>query len=86
MKLSNQAMGAIMMALQKSLLEQSDITPILREFDFELTEEVAFLSYNFAPPTIRRNIGMFGFLHKRVLGKAHPCFQKLLPFHADVCD
>ena len=28
MKLSNQAMGAIMMALQKSLLEQSDIVPL----------------------------------------------------------
>lgn len=34
MKLSNQAMGAIMMALQKSLLEQSDITPVLRSFEF----------------------------------------------------
>ena len=29
MKLSNQAMGAIMMALQKSLLEQSDIVPTI---------------------------------------------------------
>ncbi len=34
MKLSNQAMGAIMMALQKSLMEQSDITPVLKNFDF----------------------------------------------------
>ena len=34
MKLSNQAMGAIMMALQKSLMEQSDITETLRGFDF----------------------------------------------------
>ena len=33
MKLSNQAMGAIMMALQKSLLEQSDIVPTLQSFD-----------------------------------------------------
>ena len=39
MKLSNQAMGAIMMALQKSLLEQSDITPVLKEFDFELNKQ-----------------------------------------------
>ena len=30
MKLSNQALGAIMMALQKSLIEQSDITPVLK--------------------------------------------------------
>ena len=34
MKLSNQAMGAIMMALQKSLLEQSDIVPVLTSFEF----------------------------------------------------
>tara|TARA_Y100000310_G_scaffold233032_2_gene235873 strand:- start:2309 stop:2497 length:189 start_codon:yes stop_codon:yes gene_type:complete len=34
MKLSNQAMGAIMMALQKSLMEQSDITETLGAFDF----------------------------------------------------
>lgn len=31
-KLSNQAVGAIMMALQKSLLEQSDIVPVLEGF------------------------------------------------------
>ena len=34
MKLSNQALGAIMMALQKSLMEQSDITETLKAFDF----------------------------------------------------
>tara|TARA_R100001244_G_scaffold131043_1_gene103862 strand:- start:842 stop:1018 length:177 start_codon:yes stop_codon:yes gene_type:complete len=39
MKLSNQAMGAMMMALQKSLLEQSDITETLKEFDFIVTGE-----------------------------------------------
>ena len=39
MKLSNQAMGAIMMALQKSLLEQSDITPTLQGFIFEQNEK-----------------------------------------------
>ena len=39
MKLSNQAMGAIMMALQKSLLEQSDIVPVLKSFDFQLTKK-----------------------------------------------
>ena len=31
MKLSNQAIGAIMMALQNSLMEQSDITDILKD-------------------------------------------------------
>jgi len=35
MKLSNQAMGALMMALQKSLLEQSDIVPVLESMDFD---------------------------------------------------
>ena len=33
MQLSNQAIGAVMMALQKSLMEQSDIVPVLREFN-----------------------------------------------------
>ena len=36
MKLSNQAMGAVMMALQKCIMEQSDIVEILKNFDFEL--------------------------------------------------
>tara|TARA_Y100000296_G_C5139724_1_gene240310 strand:+ start:929 stop:1150 length:222 start_codon:yes stop_codon:yes gene_type:complete len=36
MKLSNQAMGAVMMALQKCIIEQSDIVEILKGFDFEL--------------------------------------------------
>lgn len=34
MKLSDQAIGAVMMALQKSLLEQTDIVPVLRSFEF----------------------------------------------------
>ena len=34
MKLSNQAMGAIMMALQNSLMEQTDIVPVLKSFEF----------------------------------------------------
>ena len=39
MKLSNQAMGAIMMALQKSLMEQSDIVPLLESMDFDRSPE-----------------------------------------------
>ena len=39
MRLSNQALGAIMMALQKSLMEQSDIVPTLKGFDFKNSEE-----------------------------------------------
>ena len=34
MKLSHQAIGALMMALQKSLMEQSDIVPVLKGFKF----------------------------------------------------
>ncbi len=34
MHLSNQAIGAVMMALQKCLMEQTDIVPILEEMDF----------------------------------------------------
>ena len=33
-KLSEQAMGAIMMALQKALMEQSDIVPVLQEMEW----------------------------------------------------
>ena len=36
MKLSNQALGALMMALQKSLFEQSDIVPMLEGMNFQL--------------------------------------------------
>jgi hypothetical protein len=34
MQLSNQAVGALMLALQKSLMEQSDILPVLKNFNF----------------------------------------------------
>ena len=37
-KLSNQAVGALMMAVQKGIMEQSDITDLLKEF--ELVESV----------------------------------------------
>lgn len=39
MQLSNQALGAVMIALQKSLMEQSDITPVLQNFVFTETDE-----------------------------------------------
>ena len=39
MNLSDQALGAIMMALQKSLMEQSDIVPVLQGFKFRLSDE-----------------------------------------------
>ena len=39
MQLSDQAMGCLMMALQKSLLEQSDITETLKGFEFVKTDD-----------------------------------------------
>ena len=39
MFMSDQALGAVMMALQKSLMEQSDIVPVLKGFKFRLSEE-----------------------------------------------
>lgn len=39
MNLSDQAVGAVMMALQKSLLEQSDIVPVLKGFEFVAAAE-----------------------------------------------
>ena len=35
---SDQAIGSIMMALQKSLMEQSDIVPVLKGFKFKLSD------------------------------------------------
>ncbi len=39
MNLSDQALGALMMALQRSLMEQSDIVPVLKGFRFKLSDE-----------------------------------------------
>ena len=39
MFMTDQAVGAVMMALQKSLMEQSDIVPVLQGMDFVPTEE-----------------------------------------------
>lgn len=50
MKLSTQALGALMMALQKSLLEQSDITPVLQGFSFVDTEEGLWIKN---PPLVK---------------------------------
>ena len=50
LKLSNQALGAVMMALQESLLNQLDIVPILKGFDLAEGEE-GLVVLN--PPTVR---------------------------------
>ena len=50
MQLSNQALGAIMMALQESLLNQLDIVPILRGFELEEGSDGLVIKN---PPTVR---------------------------------
>ena len=50
MKLSNQALGVIMMALQESLLNQLDIVPILKGFELVSTEDGLMVKN---PPTVR---------------------------------
>lgn len=51
MKLSNEAMGSLMMCLQKCLLEQSDITVLLRNLEFKSNEQGELFVMN--PPIIR---------------------------------
>lgn len=51
MKLSNQAVGAVMMALQKSLMEQSDIVPVLRNFKLEVDDAGEVVVTN--PPFVK---------------------------------
>jgi|TARA_R110002110_G_scaffold72691_1_gene193265 hypothetical protein len=50
MQLSNQAMGAIMMALQESLLNQLDIVPILKGFELKESDNGLMVTN---PPTVR---------------------------------
>jgi|TARA_R100000030_G_scaffold100953_1_gene95462 hypothetical protein len=49
-KLSNQAVGAIMMALQKSLMEQTDIVPVLKNFNVQVDDSGELVVMN--PPTV----------------------------------
>ena len=75
--------GAIFHA-STTLLEKLD--SVQRSFlhELEITEECAFIDHNFAPPTLRRNIGILGLLQKRVLGKTLVIYQRLLAFVHDI--
>ena len=55
MNLSTQAIGAIMMALQKSLMEQTDIVPVFENFKIKLSEE-GLIVVN--PPLVKFNEGV----------------------------
>ena len=50
MQLSDQAIGAIMMALQESLMHQLDIVPILKGWEIEETPSGLVVKN---PPTVR---------------------------------
>ena len=50
LKLSNQAMGAIMLALQESIMHQTDIVPILQNFELKDGNQGLVIMN---PPTIR---------------------------------
>ena len=50
MHLSDQAMGALMMALQRSLLDQTDIVPVLKGFKLRLSDD-GLMVMN--PPTVK---------------------------------
>ncbi len=49
-KLSSQAVGAIMMALQKSLIEQTDIVPVLQDFEIQVDDSGELVVMN--PPVV----------------------------------
>ena len=51
LKLSDEALGAVMMALQKSLMEQSDIVPVLKEFNFKINDKEELFVMN--PPILK---------------------------------
>ena len=71
--------GAIIMAAG---LQFKRLDSVQRGFlrDINMTDTEAFVNYNFAPPSLRRCIGLLGLLHKRVLGKCHPGLCHILPF------
>ena len=50
-KLSNQAVGAIMMALQKSLMEQTDIVPVLQGCNVQVDDSGELVVMN--PPAVK---------------------------------
>jgi len=53
LQLSDEALGSLMMALQKSLLEQSDITPVLKDFRFRIADGQLFVMN---PPIVKFGI------------------------------
>ena len=50
LQLSDQAVGSLMMALQKSLMEQSDIVPVIKGFKMK-NSEIGLVVTN--PPLVK---------------------------------
>jgi hypothetical protein len=53
MKLSDQAIGALLMTLQKCLAEQIDITDLLKDWDLNVSGNEIIVTN---PPTVSPNI------------------------------
>jgi hypothetical protein len=50
MRLSDEAVGSLMMCLQKCLLEQSDIVPMIKDLDFNESQGELFVMN---PPIVK---------------------------------
>ena len=51
-----------------------------------ISDTFAFVQFNFAPPTLRRNIGLMNFLQNTLCNNAHPALCHALPYvPADLC-
>jgi len=51
LKLSDEAIGAVMLALQNSLMEQSDIVPVLKGFELRIDDKKELYIMN--PPLVK---------------------------------
>ena len=74
--------GALLLA---SNSERRRLDSMQRGFLHEIgyVDTEAFVEFNFAPPSLRRAIGILGFIHKRILGLCHPALCQALPFHTN---
>ena len=65
-----------------SLLDKFDHAQNRFVCELGLSTAEAFLEFNFAPPKLRRNVAVLGLLHKRVIGKCHPVYERLFPWYS----
>ena len=65
-----------------SLLDKLDHAQNRFLCELGLSTAEAFLEFNFAPPKLRRNVAVLGLLHKRVIGKCHPVYERLFPWYS----